>query len=448
MRGGGGEGERGKKNTHGEDVDGESFLDRWSPALRSGFFRLYLCGHLLSVIGGWMQEAALRWYVQTQLHGIRTELWLGITAAVAALPIVLFSPVGGAIADRYPRRRVITWTQVLGMAVAMVLGSLVWLDWLSLTAVLILAAMHGTFLALDIPARQSFTIEMVGRRDLASGIALNSTIFNIGRFLGPMAMGLVLLSPLGMSACFLLNAASFAPLILLLLFAYLPSDHVFEPTTSKRTGVSQLGGFQFIQSRPQTLWLLITLGCFLLAGGCYPTLLAALADNELRSGAVGYSALLAANGMGSVAGALLVAGLHRSTNRRTPIVTGIALVAVTLIGVYFTDRLWVACVLLFGAGAGYIMFLPSANSTIQLGIPDEIRGRVMSMWVLTFGAALPIGSVLAGAIASQIGTRSTMLLQGLGTIPVIALAIVALGLPESTEVDPLEIPPPNRDGDS
>lgn len=444
MRGGEPEGaggrERGEPDEDLPPFDREKFLDRWLPAVRSRYFRLYLCGHLLSVIGGWMQEAALRWYVQTQLHGIRTEFWLGMTGAVAALPIVLFSPMGGAIADRFPRRQVITWTQALGMTVALTLGVLVWANLLPLAGVLALAAMHGTFLAFDIPARQSFTIEMVGRRDLASGIALNSTIFNIGRFLGPMAMGAVLLSPLGMPACFLLNAASFVPLILLLLLAHLPPRLSSETSPYDRQPRDErsavLGGFRIVRDRPRILWLLITLGCFLLAGGCYPTLLAALADKELGAGAAGYSALLAANGLGSVAGALIVMAMHRATSRRVPIVAGISLVSATMVGVYFTDRLWVACVLLFGAGAGYIMFLPSANSTIQLGIPDQIRGRVMSMWVLTFGAALPVGSVLAGTVAAQVGTRATMLLQGLGTIPTIALAAVALGLPETRSAAP------------
>jgi len=171
-----------------------SALVRWYPALRFQYFRWYLAGHLLSVIGGWMQDAGLKWYVQTLTKEIGSEFWLGLTTAMASVPILIFSPIGGALADRWSRRLVIAGTQTAGMFIALLLGILVWVNLLPLWAVLIFAALHGTFLAFDIPARQAFAIEMVGPRDLMSAIGLNSTIFNLGRLLGPMCAATVMLS--------------------------------------------------------------------------------------------------------------------------------------------------------------------------------------------------------------------------------------------------------------
>jgi MFS family permease len=381
-----------------------------------------------------MQDAALRWYVQLSTRDVGSEFWLGLTAAVAAAPIVVFSPLGGAVADRFPKRRVIASTQSIGVLLAALLGLLVWMDRLPLWGALALAALHGSFLAFDIPARQAFTIEMVGRRDLASAIGLNSTVFNLGRLMGPMAMAIVL--PIGLAACFLLNGLSFLPLIALLLLAAPPrGDGVLEGVGMARPkGVSDLlAGFRSVFDRPRAKGLLTTLAVFLLTGGSYPTLLAALADYTLERGAAGYSALLASNGLGSVAGALVVASLHRAASRRGPIVAGVGLVSLGLIAASATTTLWIACVSLFAVGAGFILFLASANSTIQLGIPDEIRGRVMSMWVLVFGLALPVGALAAGQLAHAFGTPVVLRAQGVGSIAAVILAFVAMSRPDGPE---------------
>ena len=427
-----------------------SLLVRWYPALRFDYFRWYLAGHLLSVVGGWMQDAGLRWYVQTLTKEIGSERWLGLTAAVASLPILIFSPIGGAMADRWSRRTVIAATQTAGMVIAILLGILVWMNLLPLWGVMIFAALHGTFLAFDIPARQAFAIEMVGPRDLMSAIGLNSTIFNLGRLVGPMCAATVMLSGgliigalvwvginpsslpseayAGISACFILNGFSFVGLVIVLVFMKLPRMQGIHdaPRRGPQRFREVLGGFHAILERPMALGLMSTLGIFLLAGGSYPTLLPALAGNVLNTSEEGYGALLTANGLGSVVGALVVASIHSIRSRRAPILAGLGLVSGGLIATAYSTSLLLAQISLFITGIGFIMFLASANSTIQLGVPDEVRGRVMSMWVLTFGVGLPIGSLVAGTIAQQIGTPNTLLLQGIGSIPAILLAAYVL----------------------
>lgn len=429
-------------------------LSQWAPAFRHSYFRWYLSGHLLSVIGGWMQDASLRWYVQVLTADVGSERWLGLTAAMASLPIVLLSPLGGSVADRWSRRGVIASTQSFDMALSFLLAALVWFNALPLAAVLVFALLHGAFLAFDIPARQAFVIEMVGPRDLMSAIGLNSTIFNTGRLLGPMVAGIIMASasswallyaspdaPLdarqtsitGIAVCFLLNGFSFLWLIVILLRRPLPRQNDLPPSHAERRKFDLLGGFRSVRHRPVALGLLGSLALFLLAGGSYTTLLPALADYQLDTDEWGYSLLLSANGFGSVVGALVVASIHSIQSRRLPIVGGLALVALGLIGASVSTTLTPACWALFVTGMGFIMFLASANSTIQLGVPDEVRGRVMSIWLLTFGLGLPVGSLLAGQFASWVGTRTTLACQGFGSIPAILLAAYVLS---PARVDP------------
>jgi predicted MFS family arabinose efflux permease len=452
---------------------------RWAPALRHRYFRWYLVGHLFSVIGGWMQDAGLRWYVQILTKEIGSERWLGITGAIAALPIVVFSPLGGALADRLPKRLMIAATQSADMIIALSLGLLVWFDALPLGLVLVFAALHGTFLAFDIPARQSFAIEMVGRRDLMSAIGLNSTIFNLGRLVGPMSAGIAMISGAwiarhamdwglvptgsmdaargeiadkiglvpntalmdatraGVAACFLLNAVSFSGLIFLLIFLPLTRSEAEETASSKaeRRNLNLLDGFRTVVARPQSLGLLGCLLLFLLAGGSYPTLIPALADYELKTDERGYSLLLTANGIGSVAGALVVASVHRLRSRRLVIVTGLSLVAIGLAATASSKSLLPACASLFLTGAGVILFLASANSTIQLSVPDAVRGRVMSVWVAVFGIGMPMGSLLSGYVAQFIGTSNTLWYQGWATWGAVVLAFFVLRGDQTVEKD-------------
>jgi MFS family permease len=398
-----------------------------------------------------MQDAGLRWYVQTLTADAGSEKWLGITAAIASLPIVLFSPLAGALADRWPKPRIIAGTQSIGMVLALAVAILVWIGAMPLWAVFIVAWLHGTLLAFDIPARQAFAIEMVGPKHLMSAIGLNSTVFNLGRLLGPMAAGFVMTAGstvlglmvltvsdrstlpsatvAGIAACFFLNAFSYLGLVVVLLTMPVPSVAGVSdaPKPRARGWRDLLAGVQAVRERPSAWGLMATLAIFLLAGGSYPTLMPALADYVFHADEFGFSALLTANGLGSVIGALIVASTHAMRSRRLPILTGLTLVSVGLIMTARAPSLPIACLSLGLTGAGLIMFLASSNSVIQSDVPDNVRGRVMSLWVLTFGAGLPVGSLIAGQLAEWLGTANAIFLQGLGSIPAIAVAAVVLG---------------------
>jgi len=257
-----------------------------------------------------------------------------------------------------------------------------------------------------------------------------------------------------------LNGISFVGLVIVLVFLKLPRmEGVHDSPRKTPRGFREMwGGFHTVVKSPKALGLMSTLGIFLLAGGSYPTLLPALAGNVLDTGSGQrienhtkesviessteenvrgeeiYGALLTANGLGSVVGALVVASIHSVRSRRAPILAGLGLVSGGLIATALAPGVFLAEVALFITGIGFIMFLASANSTIQLGVPDEVRGRVMSMWVLTFGVGLPIGSLIAGVIAEQIGTPNTLLLQGFGSIPAILLAAYVLTRFDKDEV--------------
>lgn len=397
-------------------------LERF-PALRHRNFRWFLGGQIFSVIGGWMQQAALLWYVQTLTRDIGSEYWLGVTAAMAALPIILFSPLGGTLADRFNRRWLIVATQSAAMLASFLFGFLVAIDRAPLGAVLAFAAFHGIVLAHDIPARQAFAIEMVGRRDLLSGIALNSAVFNVGRLLGPMAAGWVI-ATLGIANCFLLNGASFIGVIAALVLMKLPPRSREDEKDHAHGGIWR--GFQAMYADKRLLGMLAVLAFVLLTGGAYLTLLPALAQNVHGLDSTGYSLLLTANGLGSLIGALAVGGMRDLQARRGTMVLGIVMLGLGLCALSVAGSKWTGCLALLVAGGGFVGFLASTNSMVQLSVSDAIRGRVMSIWVLIFGACQPLGSYLAGAVAFHVGTQTTLLFEGLACLLAAAMVFFVI----------------------
>jgi len=388
------------------------------PALRRRPYQWFIAGQIVSVIGSWMQQAALAWYVQIRTRSVGSEYWLGVTAAVSAAPIVLFSTLGGTLADRLPRRWMIVGTQTTAMLLAFAFGTLVLMDWTPLWAILLFAALGGTILAFDGPARQSFAVEMVGRDDLLSAIGLNSAVFNAGRLVGPMMAGLVMTS-IGIAGCFFLNGFSFLAIIVALAMMTLPTP---EPITVEEHANANKSGFRSILREPQILGLLATLAILLMSGGSYLTLLPALAQNTLGLSDAGYSALLTANGLGSLVGSLSVASMRSISMRRPILVIGNLLMASGLAAVSLAQTQWFACLCLFVTGVGFIQFLTAANSTVQLSVPDALRGRVLGIWFSAFGIAQPIGGYAAGLIASRIGTPRTFFFQAIGCLVAASVA--------------------------
>ena len=388
------------------------------PSLAHQGFRWFLLGHLVSMSGSWMQFAALAWYVQKLTADIGSEYWLGLNATVSSLPIVLFSPLGGVLADRVARRRQILVTQSAAMALAVTFAAVVWWGWASLPLVFVFSVLNGTVMAFDIPARQAFAVEMVGRDGLLSAIALNSAALNVGRLVGFLLAG-VLLAHVGFALCFLLNGLSFLAVIAVLLRITLAAPAA---QAVGRGALDMLGGFVTLYRRPRLVGLMAMLGLCLVTGGAYLTLMPALADNVLALGPQGYGWLMAANGAGALAGALVVAAMRSPDARRPGSLTGVVLTGVGLVLLSRAGGLWPAMACMSLVGAGFVLFLACTNSTLQLAVEDAVRGRVMSLWVLTFGASQPVGSYVAGVAAATWGTRATLLGQGLACCALLVLA--------------------------
>lgn len=364
----------------------------------------------------------MRWYVQVQTAEIGSEFWLGMTAAMAALPIVLFSAIGGLVADRVSRRKLIVATQAALAVISLLFGFGVASYVVPMSLVLAFAAANGFIMSFDIPARQAFSVEMVGTEDLMNGIALNSAVFNLGRLLGPIAAGWAIVA-MGIPACFVLNAVSFVAVIAALCLMRV-DEQTRPPPEPYREAL--LVGFRTIANDKQLLSLVGCLAIVLITGSTYVTLLPAFAQYVLHQEATGYSWMLTANGLGSLLGALAVALLDSLEARKPAILCGIIGMGIGLIILGVSREFATACVALVLTGGGFLLFLAATNSTVQLSVSDDVRGRVMSIWVLVFGVCQPIGNAAAGWTASRIGTPWTFIGVGIGCFIAALLAAILL----------------------
>jgi predicted MFS family arabinose efflux permease len=303
--------------------------------------------------------------------------------------------------------------QSLAAASSILLGCVILADRGSLTLVLICAALTGATMAFDIPARQAFAAELVSRRALPSAIGLNSTAFNLGRSIGPALAGVVT-TAVGVGGCFLLNGASFLPAIAF--FLSHPARRKTPPTASISSTNGLTAGYAEVLRLPGVAGLLAVMAAVQLVGGPYTALTPALAGNVLGEREVGYSVLLFANGLGALLGSLWVATLHGLAPRRLGGLYGALLMAAGLASLGIAPTLWFAAPAMAAAGAGFVVFLTSTNSTLQLLAPDHLRGRVVSLWILTFGASQPLGNLLAGWSAPWGGARGVFLRGSVGML--------------------------------
>lgn len=378
-----------------------------SGALRHRNYRLFYFGQIISVTGTWMQMVAQSWLVY-RLSG--SELLLGTIAFCAQIPVLLFSIPGGLIADRYSRHRILITTQTLAMVLAALLATLTLSGRVQVVHVALLALCLGAINAIDVPTRQAFVLDMVDREALANAIALNSTIVNTARILGPSAAG-ILVSLFGEGACFLVNAFSYlAVLFSLLAMRGLPERRP-KPHHGIRAEVEE--ALHFAVGEPPVRQLLFQVAITSITGVSYVTLMPIFADQILHGGPSAMGILNSATGVGALiaSGALVrrarVSGLE-SALVGAGIVFGLALIAFSQ-----STSLWLSIVLLMPVGAGLMTQLASTNTLLQAMVPDDLRGRVMSLYSMMFIGMAPIGALVAGALASRIGAKWTVSLGGI-----------------------------------
>ncbi len=374
-------------------------------ALRHRNFRLFIFGQFVSLCGTWMQTVALGWLALTLSN---SALKVGLVTTLGALPVLLFTLYGGVIADRVDKRRALLFLQSLLLIDALVLGLLNAFGAITMPWVYALAFFGGLVSAFEIPIRQTFLVELVGKSDLMNAIALNSTAFNLSRVFGPALAGTIV-ATLGTAVCFFLNAASFlAVLIGLTLIRVDPALAIQRQT--RRAGIREGIGHIFASAWPRTLVILVAL--FSVFGASFIAMLPVYAREVLHAGAGGYGALMSAFGVGAAAGALSIAGAgHRIRREPTAVWSGVALGAM-LVLLGLAHSLGVSLLLLVVAGLSMALNAIMTNTVLQTGAPDHLRGQVVGFYSFIVVGLVPFGSLQAGWISEHFGTGTALLVGG------------------------------------
>jgi len=365
---------------------------RMLAALRHRNYRLFWTGQCISVAGTWMQNVAQAWLV---LELTNSAFLLGLVGTAQFTPVLLFTLFGGVVADRVPKRRLLLITQTLMMVLAFSLGLLVLTGAVQYWHVLTFALLMGTLNAIDIPARQSFIFELVGKRDLMNGIALHSSLFNAARVVGPALAG-VIIARFGLAVCFLVNAVSFVAVVVQLIRIRVASCSAAK--TGRVLG-EIIEGLRYVRQTPAIFFPVLLLGVVSICALNFNVLVPVLAREVLHRGPQGLGFLLACHGAGALTGALTLAWLSHGGPRRVLLIGGAVGLCLAQIVIACFDLFWVAAVLLLIAGWSMIIFAGTVNTTIQLEAADHLRARVMSIFTLVFMGLLPVGNFISGSIA-------------------------------------------------
>jgi MFS family permease len=386
---------------------------RWQHGLRAfrhRNFRLLWVGQLVSVAGSWMQQVAQGWLV---LELTNDPLALGLTAACQFGPVLVFGLFGGLLADALPKRGTLAVTQAAAMVLAVILALLTATGTVQVWHVFVLAALLGVVNALDMPVRQSFTVEIVGRPDVANAVALNSALFNASRIVGPAIAGL-LIGAAGLTVCFAVNALSYLA-VLLALLAMRPEE--LAPAARSQLAHSfgeirtQLGeGLGYVRETPTIRLAITVLAIVAVVGMNMSVVMPLLARDVLRGGAEVYGFLMAASGTGSLLSALGIAFARRPDLRRALI--GATTFGLALVGLGLVAILPVSLALMAVLGWSMISLAATTNTLIQLSVPDALRGRVMSVYTTVFAGSTPLGGILAGTLTAGAGVRATLVITG------------------------------------
>ena len=376
--------------------------------LRYRNYRLFFAGQCISLIGTWMQQIALSWLVYRLTHSV---FLLGMVGFVSQFPTFLFAPFAGVLSDRWNRHHILIFTQSMSMLLAITLAVLVLTGAIAVWHILLLTLFLGCVNALDIPTRQSFVIYMIDKReDLGNAIALNSAMFNGARFLGPSVAGL-LIAAVGEGICFLLNGLSYLAVIAALLSMKLSPVHSENIKANMfhdfKEGLAYTFGSQPIRS----ILLLLALTSFM--GVPYAVLMPAFARDILHGGPHTLGFLMSATGAGALLGAVYLASRRSiiGLGKIIPITAGIF--GMGLIGFSLSRILWLSLLLMFIAGFGIMVQVASSNTLLQTIVDDNMRGRVMSFFAVSFMGMAPFGSLLAGSLAGMMGVANTLMMGGI-----------------------------------
>ncbi len=379
-------------------------------ALKHRNFQLFFGGQLISVTGTWMQTVALSWLVY-RLTG--SSLWLGTVGFASQIPVFLVAPLGGTMADRHNRQRIVIGTQTASMVLAFLLAALTLTGKVQVWHILVLATSLGVANAFDVPARQAFLVDMVGKEDLMNAIALNSSMFNGARIVGPAVAG-ILVAMIGEGWCFFANAVSYIAVIVGLMMMQVRRPFQKPPSGSPLTQIVE--GFRFVGHTRPIRAILLLLGLISLVAMPYTVLMPVFADRILHGGARGLGVLMSATGVGALLAALTLASRTgvRGLGRWVAYSCGGFGAALVLFA--FSRSFWLSTALLVPAGFCMMLQMASSNTLIQTMVPDHLRGRVMSVYSMMFMGMAPFGALMGGALAHRLGAPLTVAMGGVACV--------------------------------
>jgi MFS family permease len=384
-------------------------LPKWATtlrALRHRNFQLFFSGQLISLIGTWMQTVAQAWLVYRMT---KSALLLGSVGFASQIPVFLIAPFGGITADRTNRQRLVITTQICAMILAGILALLCLSGRVQVWHIFGLAALLGVVNAFDIPGRQAFLVDMVGKEDLMNAIALNSSMFNGARVIGPAIAG-ILVAKIGEGWCFAANSLSYIAVIVGLLLMRVHSA----PRSSQHSPIEDIiEGFRWVNQTRIIRALLLLIGLVSLVAMPYTVLMPVFADKVLHGGARGLGILMGATGVGALFGALTLAaktGGVKGLGRWVAI--SCASLGISLFCFSFSHTFWLSVLFLLPAGYSMMLQMACSNTLIQTMVPDQLRGRVMSVYSMMFMGMAPFGAFFGGALAHRIGAPITVAIGG------------------------------------
>jgi MFS family permease len=380
-------------------------------------YRLYFAGQVISISGTWMQNVALAWLVIQLSH---SPLAVGVLAFCRFVPFTVLGLVAGVVADRLDNRRLVICTQSASMVLSAVLAGLVLSGAATLPLVFALAVLSGVAQVFDSPGRQALTYQLVGGDELPNAIALNSSLFNMSRVVGPAIAG-VLIAAVGVGVCFAVNAASFLAVLAGLLL--MRKDELYpvrrRPQPTVLAGVRE--GFAYVRGSRDTRLVLVIVTVMSAVGFNFNVILPLLASSTLHTGPRTFGILSACFGLGALTGALVSASLARASWKA--LIVGLVGFSATMLALAPLHGVWSCAVLLFVLGGSFTLLTANANGLVQTGAPDYLRGRVMSLYLFAFVGLAPLGGLVAGWLVQVGGTFLAFSLAGLMGLAIAAYAV-------------------------
>ncbi len=377
-------------------------------ALQSRNYRLFFSGQFISLIGMWMQQIAVSWLVYRMTNSL---FLLGLVSFISQFPTFVISPFAGVWSDRINKHRILIWTQCLSMIQALTMAALVLTNMITVWQIIGLSLLIGCINAFDVPARQSFIIDMIeDRKDLGNAIALNSAMFNGTRFLGPFVAG-ILIAAVGEGICFLINGLSFLAVIRALLVMQIV---YIKKETKKNSMLEELKeGFFYVFRDPKMKSILLLMALTSITGVPFIVLMPAFAKDILQGGPQTLGFLMSSLGAGALLGAFYLASRINVKGLRKNIPRAVFVFGLGLIGMSLSRFLWIALLLIFLTGFGIMIQVASSNTWLQTNVDDDKRGRMVSFFAVSFLGMAPFGSLLAGSVAGNLGVPLTLFTGGI-----------------------------------